>query len=223
MFGRADAPATDLAFFKANKLDADLSRIARRTRFRGRSGLPTRRPGSTACSRIGPSAGRNRAPNRHCAGSTVTDCIDRRASQQAFIPDPAHCILAIREARTALAHSPDDWIAFRRLKDAYRFLMVQENAMLSGIPINYDNAERIIRLEPEDRAADESHSAAGGGTQLRDPDNPAAEELRRIGLNWGVLNIELSQLYFQLGVRDLARDRIKASSRGASPATIPRR
>ena len=50
-----------------------------------------------------------------------------------MIPDPAHCILAIQEARTALAHSPDDWIAFRRLKDAYRYLMVQENAMLHGV------------------------------------------------------------------------------------------
>ncbi len=42
------------------------------------------------------------------------------------IPDPARCLLAIREARTALAKSPDDWIAYRILNEAYRNLMMQE-------------------------------------------------------------------------------------------------
>ena len=42
---------------------------------------------------------------------------------QPTLPDPARCLLAIREARTALAKNPDDWVAYRLLDVAYRFLV----------------------------------------------------------------------------------------------------
>src|SRR5207244_2588216 len=46
-------------------------------------------------------------------------------------PDPAHCYMALREARTALSRNPDDTNAFRLLNHAYRFL-IQREAVLIG-------------------------------------------------------------------------------------------
>ena len=64
------------------------------------------------------------------------------------MPEPAQCLLAIQEARIALSRSPDDWMAFRRLNDAYSYLMVQETAMLAGIPITPENRARIGMISP---------------------------------------------------------------------------
>ena len=146
MFGRADAPATDLAFFKANKLDADLLRVSHessdcRCGAAAKPDLLDRRRFSE--SNLEPAAVAHRIGR--CAGSWGRATRRRQPAERSkpAIPDPARCILAIQEARTALAHSPDDWIAFRRLKDAYRYLMIQENAMLAGVPITPENSDRI--------------------------------------------------------------------------------
>ena len=133
MFGRADAPATDLAFFKANKLDADLRAYHTTHPVTG-----AERPPNPTSWIDGVFQNRtfSRPQIAHRIGSALAqrraDVTRTGGSQQALVPDPAHCILAIQEARTALAQSPDDWIAFRRLKDAYRYLMVQENRHAGG-------------------------------------------------------------------------------------------
>ncbi len=105
--------------------------------------------GSTTSSRAGPIAVCNRAPSRRAAGSRCPR-LDRQMTvpEAQPIPEPARCLLAIRDARTALSRSPDDWIAYRRLKDAYRLLMVQEAAMLAGIAIKPENRERILAVTP---------------------------------------------------------------------------
>ena len=63
--------------------------------------------------------------------------------------EPARCLLAIQEARTALSKSPDDWMAYRVLAEAYRYLMMQEGAMMAGIPITPENANRIRSAQPK--------------------------------------------------------------------------
>ena len=139
-----------------------------------------------------------------------------RERNEVWMPDPAHCILAIQEARKALAHSPDDWVAFRRLKDAYAYLMFQENAMLYGVPITHENAARILRLQPkvellmnrmQQRAA-----ALNYAIQTTPPPKSAADRVEK-----GGLNLELSELYFQIGARDMGRDCIRAFVEGVQP------
>ena len=150
MFGRADAPASDLAFFKANRLDPELRA------FRTTHPVPgaERPPNPTSWiddifqnrtfSRL---QSRTESARRWLEGPHADD--PAATADAPPIPEPARCLLAIQEARTALAHSPDDWIAYRRLKDAYRFLMIQEAAMLAGIPITPENANRIRSVAPE--------------------------------------------------------------------------
>ena len=88
--------------------------------------------------------------------------------------------------------------------------------MLSGVPINYDNAERIMRLEPKIELLMnriQQRATALNYAILTTP--PPRNSPDRVEL--GALNIELSQLYFQIGARDLARDRIKAVVEGSEP------
>ena len=218
MFGRADAPATDLAFFKANKLDADLRAYKTMHPIAGaeRPPNPTTWIDGVFQNRTLSRPQARTESARRWLSAQASDAVVTGGSQQPPLPDPARCILAIQDARTALASSPDDWIAFRRLKDAYRFLMIQENAMLAGVPITPANTDRILRLEPRVELLmnrmQQRVTALNFAIQTTPPPGTAAERVEVAGLN-----LELSQLYFQLGARDLARDRLKAVVENSQP------
>jgi tetratricopeptide (TPR) repeat protein len=218
MFGRADAPATDLAFFKANKLDADLLAYHTNHPIAGAE----RPPNPTSwidvvfqTRTLSRPQSRTESALRWLVGQANVGTVIG-GSQQPALPDPARCILAIQEARTALAHSPDDWIAFRRLKDAYRALMIQENAMLAGVSLTPENADRIMRLDARVEflmnRMQQRVTALNYAIMTTPPPVTALERVELAGLN-----LELSQLYFQLGARDLARDRLKAVVENSQP------
>src|SRR5262249_7475043 len=101
-------------------------------------------------------------------------------------------------------------IAFRRLKDAYRYLMAQEAALLAGISIIPENRDRILAVTP--RSIEnlmnryQQRVTALNYAILTNPaprNGPARADL--IGLN-----LELFQLYFSGNALDLARDRLRA-------------
>ena len=182
MFGRADAPASDLAFFKANRLDPELRA------FRTTHPVPgaERPPNPTTwIDDIFQNRTYSRLQSRTESARRWLEPGDPttrpRRPNDPPLPEPARCLLAIQEARTALAHSPDDWIAFRRLKEAYRYLMIQEAAMLAGIPITPENRDRIRAVSPKPRAPDEPVPAARDGPELRDPDHAPAQRPWRLG------------------------------------------
>ena len=161
------------------------------------------------CFRIGLSAGlqsRTESALRWLQPSVIDELVP---PEQRPIPDPARCLLAIKEARTALSHSPDDWIAFRTLKDAYRLLMVQEAAMLAGIPITPENQHRIRSLSPgiENLMTRFQQRVAALNYAIQTTPPPRNALTRR---DLAGLNLELFQLYYTAGARDLARDRLKA-------------
>ena len=186
MFGRADAPAEDLAFFKANKLDADLIVYQTPHLIPGAERPPNPTSwidGIFQNRTFSRPQSRTESARRWLIGDPSAP--GPAGTQQGSFPDPAHCILAIQQARTALAHSPDDWIAFRMLADAYRFLMVQENGMLAGIPITADNSDRISRLEPKFELLMNrvQHASPHSITRSRRRRHPQA---LRTGLDWEV-------------------------------------
>ena len=88
--------------------------------------------------------------------------------------------------------------------------------MLAGVPITPENADRIMRLEPRVELLmnrmQQRVTALNYAIQTTPPPMTAAERVELAGLN-----LELWQLYFQLGARDLARDRLKAVVENAQP------
>ena len=127
---------------------------------------------------------------------------------QPTLPDPARCLLAIREARTALAKNPDDWVAYRLLEAAYRFLAQAETALLAGIPLDRQNQNRISALAPNIEVLTtrfKQRLTALNYAVLTTPPPKTLEARRELHS----LNMELFQLYLRAGSIDLARDRLQ--------------
>jgi tetratricopeptide (TPR) repeat protein len=135
------------------------------------------------------------------------------------LPDPARCLLAIREARIALAHKPDDPHAFRLLSSAYRLLMLQEVALLAGIELKPENAERIARLTTHPGLLQNRFrqlvTALNYAIQTTPPPRTLAarQDLQR-------LNLELFELYRSANYLDLARDRLQAALEANHPGDL---
>ena len=145
MFGRADAPSLGPRLLQGEPARSRSPRVSkRRTRFRGPSDRPIRLVDRRRFFRIGRSAGRSREPNRRrrwlsarprrpgCAGATS------HPAGAGPLParDPGGADRALRTAPTTGSR-------IRSLNEAYRYLMIQEAAMLAGIPITPENQNRI--------------------------------------------------------------------------------
>src|SRR5262249_35556129 len=136
--------------------------------------------------------------------------------ERSEIPDPARCLLAIQDARTALSRSPDDWIAFRRLNEAYRYLMLQESALLAGIAIKPENLRQLATINPNTQILNNRHrqrvTALNYAIATTPPprSDPARQEL----IN---MNLELYQLYASVNAVDLARDRLQLGLEMSKP------
>ncbi len=205
MFGRKDAPAADLAFFNANRLEP--GRVYRVSNpVPPVSGPPT------------PTSWMDEIfQNRNLDRSQITH------SQAALrwlyggandggpvLPDPARCLLAIQEARTALSRNADDMAAFRVLMDAYGFLTMQENALLAGVPLTPENRQRILMNPPTpDRLMNRFRqrvTALNFAIQTTPP--PETDEGREDLFH---LHRQLFELYMSAGFLDLSRDQLKAA------------
>ncbi len=205
MFGRSDAPASDVAVFKANQLDPDrVYRVARK--------MPTVAgpPGQTSWI---DEVFQNRTYQRpQMRNLSAQRWLDRGAVQnQAYLPEPSQCLLAIQEARIALSRSPDDWTAFHRLNEAYTYLMIQETAILAGLPITPENKAQISMVSPNpERLMNRFRqriTALNFAIQTTPP--PDSKDSRRSLFE---LNRQLFQLYMSVGFRDLAHDRLQIAA-----------
>jgi tetratricopeptide (TPR) repeat protein len=211
MFGRADAPQEDVAYFRAHRLDADVLayREAQPVPSGGSPPTPTTWLDSIFRNRaLARPQAHDEAARRWLEGAGLGASPDTPV-----LPDPAHCLMAIREARIAAARDPNDTQAYRLLGDAYRLLMLQETAMLAGLEPSPANAERIMRIEPRPEAAmtrfRQRATALNYAIQSTPPPESAAERqaLQR-------LNLDLSRLYLSANFFDLARDRLRAVIEG---------
>jgi tetratricopeptide (TPR) repeat protein len=215
MFGRADAPASDLAAFKANRLEPD-----HRAYFTAHPVPAAERPPNqtSMLDEIFQNRTSARPQSRTESARRWLEGVpsDDTAPALENLPEPSRCLLAIQEARTALAKSPDDWIAYRRLKDAYRYLMMQEAAMLAGIPITPANRARIRSLQSNlDLVMSRFRqrvTALNYAIQTTPPPQTALDRAQLQGLN-----LELFQLYMNANARDLARDRLQSVLESSQP------
>ena len=205
LFGRTDAPADDLAFFKANRLAPDLLAYQRE-----KPTPETDRPPTPVSWIDNLFRTRERVkPQPHDLAASHWLTVTDPGTGASTRPDPARCLLAIREARTALASKPDDPTAFRLLATAYGELMTQETALMSGLSLTPENAETISRLSPRPELMGTRFrqlvTALNYAIQTTPPPRNlmARQDLRR-------LNGELFKLLLAANFLDLARDRLQA-------------
>jgi hypothetical protein len=199
MFGRADKPTADLAYFKDHRLDAD------ELAFQRPKPIPSVPSPPTPVSWID-NFFRSRA---HAAAQPHSFAADRwislRWGEQNTVPDPAHCLMAIREARTALSKNPDDTAAFRILNRAYYFLGLRERDILSRSPTAVPNDYLMLRYQQRATALKYAIDTTAP---------PATDEEKEELAN---LNLELADLFRGVNYLDLERDRLE-EARKLTPA-----
>ena len=208
MFGRADAkaPKADLAYFEANRLDAEAQVFKR-----PRQVAPWERPPTPTYEPLD-SIFQNRLLNRpqpHTEAARRWLRPANVAPGSPYLPDPAHCLMAIREARAALSIKPDDVTAFRYLFEAYRLLIVQESALIAGIPLAPENVSRVSQVAPQPRLLANRFrqllTSLNFAIQTLPPAKTAEERVDKVNLNF-----TLAQYYLQGGAFDLSRERLSA-------------
>ncbi len=208
LFGRLDdsAISRDVAYFKGNRLEAQELVFKRPKQVAPWVGTPRE------VSEVVDSVFQNRLLNRtqpHVEAArhwlrpvTVPD-------GSSYLPDPAHCLLAIRELRNALSSKPDDHSAYRLLVEAYRLLLTQESALIAGIPLSQDNITRIAQVNLQMRVLSmrtrQLLTSLNFSVQTLPPGKTVEDRQERANLNFN-----LSQLDIQNGFYDLARERLLA-------------
>ncbi|WP_337176476.1 tetratricopeptide repeat protein [Paludisphaera sp.] len=206
MFGRADAPEPDLAMFRANRLDPDLRayKVSVTLPAADRPPTPVGMLDDFSQARaLTPARAAVDAARRWLAGGTDPDGTPAP-------PDPARCLLAIREARVALAENPDDTDAYRILALAYRSLAQLEAAILSGIEPTAENRQRVAAIRPGGPLMAERVKQIITAVNYAIQTTPSPRTADQRGELMG-LRLELFELYGQLGFVDLARDQLRAA------------
>jgi tetratricopeptide (TPR) repeat protein len=205
LFGRADASEKDLAFFKANRLDPQLQAFSVDRATPPPEGPPTPVGWMDQVFQARLLA---RAQPHNDSGRRWLLGPDFDPNNQT-LPEPARCLMAIREARTALASKPDDTQAYRLLADAYRLLMIQEGALLSGLKLTPEDAVKVAQTNPRPDLLStrfrQRVTALNYAIQSTPQPKTAAAraDLQR-------LNNELFNLHLSVNHLDLARDRLAA-------------
>ena len=224
MFGRADAkaPAADLAYFKANRLDAD------ELVYKRPKPVPLWERPPTATWDLVDSIFQNRLlnlPQPHTQAAYRWLRPVNAAAGQPF-PDPAHCLMAIREARTALSIKPDDSVAFEILKDAYQMLLAEESVLLLGKPLTAEDVSKSFQSAPQARylANRTRQLITALNFRIETLAPPKGPEDLRLKAD---LNFALANLYLQVNAYDLARERFQmvaseARNSGMNQETLDR-
>ena len=195
LFGRADAPAEDRAFFEGHRLDPQAMAYRQEQPVALAPELP---PNPSWVDRYF----RDRAlappqPHALLALRWLNPPV-AKPDDPPPAPDLARCLLAVREARTAIARRSDDAFCYQVLADAYRALMAREAAILGG------GGGLVIRRQQLTTALNFAIQAAPPPE-----DDRSRESLRN-------LNVELGEIYQQLGFLDLEREHL-ARARDLAP------
>ncbi len=207
LFGRTDAPAADLAFFRSHRLHADTLAFHQTRTVPPPENTPV--PATWLDRLYHNRALREPQPHSAAALHWLQPQGGDDRSESGRLPDPAHCLMAIQEARIALAHRADDTRPYRILSEAYRVLMLQESALLDGIKLSPENAGAILQAEPKTNLLmnrfRQRATALNSAIQTTPPPRTEAGAPALF-----TLNFQLFQLYLSVNYLDLARDRLQA-------------
>lgn len=212
MFGRADGPEGDVAFFNENRLDPEMLAYKKTKPAASSDQLPT--PVNWMDKfYLTRSLTRPQSHDSSAERWLFGGAADLAGS---VLPEPARCLLAIREARSALAAKPNDPHAYRLLSVAYRDLMVQETALMGGLKLTPENATRVALINPQPTLLmtrfRQRATALNFAIQTTPPPTTpeARHELQR-------LNLELFELYRSANFLDLAEERLKSILENSQP------
>jgi tetratricopeptide (TPR) repeat protein len=193
VLGRADAPKDDLAYFEANRLDAEQIVYHRKQSIP----LPDRTPSATT---VIDRVIRNRTLGTiqpHVTAGSYW--LESSAAETKSIPDAAHCFMAIREARAALHYNADETNAYRLLDLAYDYLTRNEVEILArkatAAPTDYINFRTRQRVTALNYA-------------IQTTPHPRTDEEKGDLAN---LHLRLARLFRQSGDLDFERDNLAAA------------
>ncbi len=203
-FGRADAAAGDVAYFKERRLDADALAYPRPspTPTFDRPPAPVNALDAIFQNRV------NVRPQPHTEAARRWLQTASPDSTEVVPPDPAHCLLAVREARIALSKNPDDSRAYRILAEAYQLLMVEESGLIAGLSLDPASIAKTLRVQP--RPSLLMNRVRQRMTALNyaiATSPPPRNDLERGELQ--ALNLQLFDLCLSINFIDLARDRLQ--------------
>jgi tetratricopeptide (TPR) repeat protein len=214
MFGRSDAKGDDLAYFQQNQLDANAQAYSRVQRVESTDRPPRLITNFDRMFYDRVFQGRYLVPPQpHVRSASRWLEVD---PNHPALPDPAHCLMAVKEARTALAHKPDDPDAFRVLSEAYKLLMLHESALLAGETLTMSNMDGIAP-QPNLLSTRFSQRATALNFALQTTPPPKSTQARR---DLATLNFELGQLYLSVDFLDLGRDRLQEAMNVSDLADI---
>lgn len=207
LFGRTDAPAADLKYFKEHRLDADDIVYRRQEPIRSTFEPPSEVHWIDAYYRL--RALTPPQPHVEVARRWLSLMESGEpVSNQNVLPSPAECLMAIRECRAALSVRSSDPSAFYILSVAYRYLMLQEAALLENGGVQATLPLQILRMRQRITALNFAIMTTPP------PDSP---ETRQTLSN---LHGELAILYRQREFIDLEMDELERVQELIRPANL---
>jgi tetratricopeptide (TPR) repeat protein len=203
LFGRADAKDPDLTYFNENRLDAETLAYRRRRPVESNDQPP--RMVTKFDELFFDRVFQNRfrvPPQPHVIAAYRWIPSDPAST---VLPDAASCLLAVREARTALARKPEDFAGYSLLADAYRLLLLHESAILTGRTLTAANRDQISpQVSVLSLRSFQWATALNYAIRTFPPAQTAAARSSK-----RALNEELGRLYLSMGIIDLGYDRLK--------------
>ncbi|HEY2157042.1 MAG TPA: hypothetical protein VGH33_15545, partial [Isosphaeraceae bacterium] len=214
LFGRADAKAEDLAYFRKHEMNVE------NLAYKNPEPVPSTDKLPRATSLLDIAQTRGRANPHTLAAMRWLRPADVGANNAPYIPDPGRCILAIRDARRALHANPSEAAAYLQLADAYTALLTEESALIAGIEPTPANVSSIAQVNPQPSLLSDRYRQLVTALRyalLTTPPAQTTEERRELAN----LNLRLFQTYSGQGALDLARDNLDAWQKLAAPEDYP--
>ncbi len=202
LFGRADAKAEDLAYFRKHEMNVE------NLAYKNPAPAPStdRLPRATSALDV-PYRSRARVNPHTLAAMRWLRPDEAGAGNAPYVPDPGRCLLAIRDARRALHANPSESEAFVQLADAYSTLLTLESALIAGIEPTPANAASIARVTPQSTILSDRYRQLVTALRyavLTTPPPQSSDERRDLAR----LRLRLAQTYSGQGALDLARDNL---------------
>lgn len=212
LFGRGDAKAEDLAYFRRHELTSENLAYKNPEPAPSASELPSARSGISDLYRSG-----SRRANPHTIASARWMRPPDIAPDTPYLADPGRCLMAVREARKALVASPNEAAAYLRLAEAYSSLLTEETALIYGIEPTQANIQTLDQIPPRIDALPSRFRQLVTALRWAILTTPAPQT-REERQDLAGLNLRLYRLYASDGAGDLARDCLDAWSQLADPA-----